>query len=348
MLAANGRCLLLVLLGFAAAAKIKDPHGIFCGKDNCYEVLAVPRNATKDEIRRSYRALSLENHPDKNLKKRDESKEKFARIAKAYEVLTNSTKREEFDFHLDHPDAYWIKYGSHVVYKYAPESDVRFVLLGLLLAISALGYGLQYNKYQRAVKFVIAAADANLRTTQGGNAMTLAVRREAEGILAERQKARQEAAAATKPAKGTPKPSRKEIMEEQAKELRGIIEELAMKVEIKGAHRKPTIWDVPAVWLCLAPLRIARRCAYFSRWLMLSKLGGRPLPVGDIEYWTVRAVGKDTWDAADEAARKEAIQTEAWRDATALATWRATYVEGAPLASKGSGRRKSKSSPRQE
>ncbi len=53
------------------------------------------RNATKGEIKQSYRALSRVNHPDKG-----GDAQAFAQISKAYSVFTNDTKREEYDFYV--------------------------------------------------------------------------------------------------------------------------------------------------------------------------------------------------------------------------------------------------------
>jgi hypothetical protein len=91
--------LLALLAGLQAARAIdlfgrtRDPFGHFCGKADCYEVLGVAREAEKEEIRKAYRGLSREHHPDKG-----GDKVKFAVIAKAYEVLNNDEKREEYNF----------------------------------------------------------------------------------------------------------------------------------------------------------------------------------------------------------------------------------------------------------
>ncbi len=53
------------------------------------------RNATKDEIKQSYRALSRVYHPDKG-----GDAQKFAPISQAYNVFTNNTKREEYNLYI--------------------------------------------------------------------------------------------------------------------------------------------------------------------------------------------------------------------------------------------------------
>ena len=61
-----------------------------------YEVLGVPRTASQADIRRAYRRLALANHPDKN--SGDAAAEvRFVRINQAYELLSNSSSRSQFD-----------------------------------------------------------------------------------------------------------------------------------------------------------------------------------------------------------------------------------------------------------
>ena len=80
-----------------------DPNNIFCGKYDCYKILGFDYETwgsappTLKEITKSYRSLSRQWHPDKN--KAKGAREKFVAIAKAYEILTNSDKRKEFDYY---------------------------------------------------------------------------------------------------------------------------------------------------------------------------------------------------------------------------------------------------------
>lgn len=60
-----------------------------------YTLLGVSKSATADEIKKSYRKLALEYHPDRNKSK--EAEGKFKEITKAYEVLSNEEKRSAYD-----------------------------------------------------------------------------------------------------------------------------------------------------------------------------------------------------------------------------------------------------------
>lgn len=61
-----------------------------------YKVLGVSREASQEEIRRSYRKLAREHHPDANRDDK-EAEERFKEIQHAYEILSNPEKRRQYD-----------------------------------------------------------------------------------------------------------------------------------------------------------------------------------------------------------------------------------------------------------
>jgi molecular chaperone DnaJ len=65
-------------------------------KKDFYTILGVPRTATKDEIKKAYRELALKYHPDRNPNNK-EAEEKFKEAAEAYSILSDDTKRAQYD-----------------------------------------------------------------------------------------------------------------------------------------------------------------------------------------------------------------------------------------------------------
>lgn len=65
--------------------------------DDYYKVLNVSRDASEAEIKKAYRKSALKWHPDKNLDNRETAERNFKRLAEAYEVLSDSRKRQIYD-----------------------------------------------------------------------------------------------------------------------------------------------------------------------------------------------------------------------------------------------------------
>ena len=65
-------------------------------KRDYYDVLGVDKSASADEIKKSYRRLAMKYHPDKNPGDK-EAEEKFKECAEAYEVLSDTQKKQRYD-----------------------------------------------------------------------------------------------------------------------------------------------------------------------------------------------------------------------------------------------------------
>jgi molecular chaperone DnaJ len=62
--------------------------------NNYYDTLGISKDATQEEIKKAYRKLAIQYHPDKN----PDGADKFKEIAEAYDVLSNEDSRKKYDY----------------------------------------------------------------------------------------------------------------------------------------------------------------------------------------------------------------------------------------------------------
>ncbi|MBN2378301.1 molecular chaperone DnaJ [candidate division WOR-3 bacterium] len=66
-------------------------------KRDYYEVLGIARGVSEDEIKKAYRKLARQYHPDANPRDRETARERFKEVSEAYDVLSNPEKRRLYD-----------------------------------------------------------------------------------------------------------------------------------------------------------------------------------------------------------------------------------------------------------
>ena len=64
---------------------------------NYYDILGVKKTATADELKKAYRKLAIQNHPDKHPDEKEKYEKKFKEINEAYSVLSDANKRAMYD-----------------------------------------------------------------------------------------------------------------------------------------------------------------------------------------------------------------------------------------------------------
>uniref|UniRef100_A0A1B0AWF8 J domain-containing protein n=1 Tax=Glossina palpalis gambiensis TaxID=67801 RepID=A0A1B0AWF8_9MUSC len=73
-----------------------DKRKLSTSGDSLYEILGLPKTATAEDIKKTYRKLALKYHPDKN-PDNAEAAEKFKEVNRAHSILSDQTKRNIYD-----------------------------------------------------------------------------------------------------------------------------------------------------------------------------------------------------------------------------------------------------------
>lgn len=298
-----------------------DPKNVFCGKFDCYGILGFDyekfdqEKPTQRMITKRYRGLSRHWHPDKS--KHPEAKERFQKIARAYEVLTNSETRKQYDDLRYDQEAYYKQYGSDVVYAFAPESDVVFVIVLILVCINGFVYFAQFNRWKKVCERLAKAAIEDWSTSQGGSPESKELRMKALKILAEETKGDAASTAATnkKGANGKKgsKITSKEKKEKESDALRPIVEKLAYEITDFGAgFHKPTWKDLAILKMAVWPLHLALGTAWQVKY-WIRRIQKLDLNEEEKLILTERAVGNVVWEFSSEDEKKAMVKRELWK-----------------------------------
>jgi len=266
-------------------------EGLYCGKQNCYDVLSVNRESTRSEISKSYRQLAKKFHPDVHhtVDTKREAEIKFKEIATAYEILRDEESRTDYDYMLDNPQEYYAHYYRYYRRRVSPKVDVRLVVIVTISVISIIQYYSAWQRYESAIKYFLTVPKYRLKATE---------------IVQSRQ-----GKDLNKKSKG--KSSKAEQKEENEKLIRQIIEE---NMDIKGAYAKPEIKNILWIQLLMSPYTIFMYFVWYFRWTINFTLMKKPY--GDEEkLYLIRkflGMGQNQFNAIEEATKNEYLELELW------------------------------------
>eukprot|EP00532_Pseudo-nitzschia_australis_P004840 CAMPEP_0168187164 /NCGR_PEP_ID=MMETSP0139_2-20121125/14873_1 /TAXON_ID=44445 /ORGANISM="Pseudo-nitzschia australis, Strain 10249 10 AB" /LENGTH=406 /DNA_ID=CAMNT_0008109327 /DNA_START=94 /DNA_END=1314 /DNA_ORIENTATION=+ len=297
-----------------------DPKNVFCGKYDCYGILGfdyesfAQEKPTQKMITKRYRALSRHWHPDKS--KHPEAKERFQKIARAYEVLSSGVARKEYDDLRYDQDGYYKKYGSNVVFSFAPQSDTVFVIILILGVINAFVYFAQFNRWKKVCDRLAKAATEDWSASQGGTPQSKEIRERAIELYAkENSDAKETPAAVTKKGANSKKgkTSNKEKKEKENEALAPIIERLSLEITDFGAgFHKPTWKDLAMVKMAIWPYHLALGTAWQLKYA-IRRIQKIELSEEERSVLTERAVGHVIWEFSSDDEKTAMVKRELWK-----------------------------------
>lgn len=263
-------------------------EGLYCGRENCYDVLGVTRDSSKAEISKAYRKLARKFHPDRY--KGPDAETKFQLIATAYETLRDDEQRNDYNYMLDNPEETYQHYYYYYRHRVAPKVDVRLVIAVTISIISVLQYLHGWSRYNDAVNYALNMPKYRNKAMQ---------RAKEEGLLNKQKK------------RG--KRSKEEVKEEEEAILRKVVEE---SLDIRGGHSKPSVVDVLWLQILLSPFYFVKYLGWLVRWYWKFAVKKEEYGHEEKSYVMRKKMGlsQTQWDAQDAAQIKEYFGLELWID----------------------------------
>ena len=263
-------------------------EGLYCGMENCYDVLGVSRDVSLSALKRAYRKLAIKYHPDRN--KDPDAVEKFQLIATAYEILKDEDQRRDYDYMLDNPEEAYYHYYRYYKHRMTPKVDVRIVLAVSITVISVLQYLHKIHRYDEAVKYA-------MQNPRFRNQALQIIHQ--EGLLENNK------------SKSKNKKSKEERKKEEERVLKEIVEN---SIDIKGGYSKPTYQDLLWVQLILAPYYILSYIVWLIRWICKFTVMKQEYGQEEKECLTYKNLNLSAqyWLALDDYSKDSYMNKELW------------------------------------
>lgn len=280
--------LLVVISIFGVSYCLID--SLYCGRDDCYSVLGVTRDATKADIAKAYRQLAKKYHPDRH--KAPEAKkiaaEKFTSIATAYEVLKDEESRKDYDYMLDNPDTVYGHYYRYYRRRMAPKVDARIVIIVSITVVSALQYLAAWSRYKSAIDYLITVPKYRIK------AVEIAKRERLLDVNRKRDRR-----------------SKEQIKEEEEDILKKILEE---KMDIRGGYSKPSVTDILWIKLIFLPYTIVKYIVWNLRWWWKFCVVKEEYGEEERLYLIRRNLqcSETQWDAIPDDEKEDCIKEKLW------------------------------------
>ncbi|OON18136.1 DnaJ domain protein, partial [Opisthorchis viverrini] len=118
--------------------------------------LQVSRDDDRAFIRKSYRKLAREHHPDRQQtpSAKAEAELHLRKLNIAYEILMDEEQRRDYDYMLDNPEETYFHYYRYYRHRYSPKIDVRIVIAIIVTVLCVIQYIGQWTSYNHALTYL--------------------------------------------------------------------------------------------------------------------------------------------------------------------------------------------------
>lgn len=254
----------LLLLGAVVnlAQAFEGIPGLYCGLEDCYDVLGATRESNRDEITKLYRSLARKWHPDRfhDTEQKAAATEKFRQIATAYEVLKEDESRKDYNDMLDDPEHYYRHYYRYYKRVYGTKVPAHWVIIGLICVISLYQYFVMHSRYNEAINHFVTVPKYRFK------AQELAKQR---GLLPISDKRSGRDASG---AKRNRHKSKEEMKEQEDAIIRQVVED---NMDIRGGFAKPDIKNILMIQIFLLPVSLYNYIRWYLRWIYLFDILGQ-------------------------------------------------------------------------
>lgn len=276
---------------------------LYCKEFNCYDVLGVKRTSGQIAIKRSYRKAAAEWHPDKNT--HPDAKDIFQKYSTAYEVLSSSEMRKNYNYLLDHPyefPMHYMRFGGGG--QYAAKTDMPTVVVLIILAISGIQY--YFMGYRR--KFVLESVKGK-RGYQERIKVLMAADVPATTVVAKPKTGGDRGEANSSKTKKASSKKEEGVAERKARAEAKFEEEIQ-----DDLPALPTFADTFAVTIFTSPLTVSRGLFATLRWTILFRVLGQEFGTAEKELLSQQAIGVShrEWQRMSDEERAEAMAEELW------------------------------------
>ncbi|TGZ54790.1 hypothetical protein CRM22_010546 [Opisthorchis felineus] len=282
----------LILLALCLGRVLAGLGEIYCGEDNCYDLLQVSRDDDRAFIRKSYRKLAREHHPDRQQtpSAKAEAELHLRKLNIAYDILMDEEQRRDYDYMLDHPEETYFHYYRYYRHRYSPKIDVRIVIAIIVTVLCVIQYIGQWTSYNHALTYL--ARDPKHRA----KAREIA---SADGLLSVRRK------------DNGARFTREELKDREEAILRDII---SRTVDLRGDCAKPSLRRLFICQLVLLPYTCYCWLLWAFKWIWVYWILRQPYDEAAKVFLTRRRLGMSEaqWDGLDEERRDAFMKKQLW------------------------------------